>query len=290
MFNPTHICRKTVAATFVSAMIAGTASQAQTVQENFLVVSELAALIHEASASACMIDAGVATSAEFLALANARTSINNHLMSLAQGDYAAEAMAASEKWFPMDEAFSMILAGDTPAAYLDVLAKSKPALEFATLHLRDAVSHDLIGSNGVSIADVLTADVAGRQTVLVHQMKQMACALEGEDVSVETLAGLQDSVRLFEVSHRALVDGHDAMGIVPSENFAVQQILAATAFDWQVVRPMLDEIAYIGTATPSELSRLSGRIDGLEERISGLVDHYIVPAEQDDAKQVASLQ
>ncbi len=259
-------------------------------QSRLDLAGDLNVLVHEASASVCMINAGVAVEEEIATLADARTSFNLTLAALNTGEAEAELAQIEAAWRPLDGAMSMILAGDDPAAYTKMLSDGHASLEFATLQLLDKTANDYQHEDGVTMSDVLTVDIAERQEVFVQQLKQQACLMAADTVSTDLIEDFATTTMVFEKSLAALTDGVPEMGIVKSDSFEVNQVLAIAAYDWQRAAPLLDNIALNGAASVDELAQLRRVTTVLGDRMDLLVDYYLaVPAEVADDAQVAAL-
>lgn len=284
MFNFT-----TLRASAFGLILAGTA-HADTALTDLSAASDINLLLHQAASSACMIAAGVDETFERETLAATRTRFNGLLDQLADGHLADQADAVAAAWEDQDVAFSMILAGDDPAAYLDTIKAGQSGLEFAALSLMDAATHQRAQAEDVSMSDVLTFDVAGRQEIYVQKIKQLACQAIEDDAQAGVLADLKDAIGLYDRSLAALRDGVPAMGIDAPENYAVQQALAAAAFDWNATKPVLDAIAENGGATAADLGALRVASAALARGMSDVVDMYLAPVDADGVPQVAVLE
>lgn len=275
----------------VAAMIAAAAPlSAETTESRLNMAGELNVLVHRAAASACMISAGVAVEDEKLVLATARTTFNETLDALRTDNMAEDIARIDASWKPLDGAMSMILAGDDPAIYADTLEDGQGALEFATLQLLDRTSNEYEHADGVTMSDVLTVDLAERQEVFVQQIKHLACQMAANEVSTDLIEELATKSRLFESTLTALRDGMPEIGVQPSDNFEVNQVLAVAGYDWQRVKPHLDQIAVNGAATAKDLVTLRAMTEILEARMDLLVDYYLaVPAEASPDPLVAAL-
>lgn len=262
---------------------------AQTPAENMAKAGELRVLVHEAAASACMIDAGVAADVEMQTLAATHRKFTEALSELNGTDVAQFTATIEAKWMPFDEAISMILAGDDPTGYIDNMNRAKGALEFAVLSLHDHTSITYQATADISMSDMLTLDLAERQEVIIQQMKLMACEMSSPTVSADTRDALQDTIAVYETSLAALTDGVPEIGIAAPESYLTQQVLAASAYDWQGMKPSLEAIVEARTATRAQLSGLRWRVNGLDARTADLVDIYLAPVVAEDKSRVALL-
>ncbi|MEJ6401932.1 type IV pili methyl-accepting chemotaxis transducer N-terminal domain-containing protein [Yoonia sp. 2307UL14-13] len=276
-------------ASMFGLIMTGTA-HADTVLTDLSAAGDINVLLHRTAATVCMVAAGADEVAEKEDLALARTRFNTLLDQLADGRLSEETEAVAAAWRDQDVALSMILAGDDPAAYADTITNGRPGLEFAALALMDAASHRYAQLEEVAMNDVVTFDVAGRQEIYVQKMKHLACAAMADDAAVDVFADLTDAVGLYDRSLTALRDGVPAMGIDAPASYAVQQALAAAAFDWQGVKSVLATIAADGVATADDLSTLRIKSTALAAKMSDVVDMYLAPADVKGVPQVASLE
>lgn len=233
----------------------------------------LLSLTNQATASVCMIDAGVAVNVETRELAQTRQSIVSTLATLQDFD------ALENDWLPMDVGISMILAGDNPADYVPVIDAAQAALQVTVMNLRDQAAYDEGVTRSMSVSDMLALDILHRLDVLMHQMKAEACALSKDVGNAELRRDLTNKIGVYEASLMALTNGVPDLGIAAPVDDSERQMLAASGSDWQNMRPVLEHIADTGDATSSELIGLRTRISLLDDRMAALVDLYAIPAD-----------
>lgn len=282
----------TLPATLIAA--AATAASADTstgtAQSRLDLAADLNVLVHEAAASVCMITAGVAPDAEVQALAQTRLAFADALAALNTGEAVEELAKIETAWLPIDGGISMILAGDTPAPYHQLVLDGQPSLEFATLQLLDMTANEYEHAPGVTMSDVLTVDLAERQQVFVQKMKQQGCLMAADPVSTDLIEDFATTAMIFETTLDALTNGVPAVGIAKSDSFEVNQVLAIAAYDWQRAKPLLDRIAVNGAASADDLAELRKVTGVLGARMELLVDYYLaVPPVVVDDPQVAVL-
>lgn len=289
MPNAPHIHRLIGAIAMTAGLFAATASVSDPAQEKAMLAGELPALVYQASASACMINAGVDVASEIQDLAQVHQRINATLRTLAADRVTDQTVAVERAWRPLDEAISMILAGDTPSGYVAKIGNARPAMENAALLLADHVGQAQQYGIPATASQTLTVDLAERQEVLVHQMKLMACEMNDTAAFDASKAALLDTMSYYELSLEALTDGRADLSIAAPTDYATQQVLAAAWFDWQNMKPILATIAVTGNASSDALHRLSVRTDGLGGRMAELVDTYHGPDGADATPLVAVL-
>ncbi len=251
--------------------------------------NDLTTLVYKASASACMVNAGIDADVEMKALALSRVQFIVTLQNLAADAAPGQLEAVESAWQPLDEAFSMILAGDAPAGYVATINQSRPALENAAVLLADEAALQPEVAAQMSTAELLAASLAARQEVLVHQMKLLACQIGDGTASEDDRMALSDVMTHYERSLAVLAEGRPDLGIVAPTDYAVSQVLAAAGFDWQITKPMLTEIVENGAATEQELRGIRARAGGLDTRMAELADGYLVPTVSGDQPRVAVL-
>ncbi len=276
-------------ASFAAIVFAANGASADQAHSQLYLAGQLHTLVHETAASVCMINAGVAVEAEMQTLLAAHQSFIKTLAALSEGELADQAHEVKENWLPVDAAISMILAGDTPAKYAEAVQAGKGPLQFTTLSLLDQTSANYEHAEGVTMSDVLTVDLAERQEVFVQMMKLMACEMADEAAGTEILAKLEDTMTLYEASMDALTNGVPAIGLAAPEDYAVNQVLAAAAFDWQDMKPVLETIVANRGATAEDLNGLRLRAGAVDARMASLVDIYLAPADTGPVPQVAAL-
>ncbi len=282
-------CRLAATLAAVAGFSTATPALADDALTQVQLASSLTALVYEASASACMVNAGIDMDVEMQALATARKEFNATMQTLADDGLSDQAEVVAQAWLPLDEAFSMIVVGDAPAGHITMVNEARPALENATLLLADQASLQPEYVAQTTAADAFTVDLAERQEVLVQKMKLMSCEMNDAPVFEEAKTALLDTMSYYERSLQALTEGRPDLAIAAPTDYATQQVLAAALFDWQTMKPILATIAVTGSASPDALHRLRVRTDGLGGRMAELVDTYHAPADGGVSPQVAVL-
>lgn len=261
----------------VLAVTIGQTGFAQTASDRMAQATQLNALVHEAAASVCMINAGINVPAEIDTLAEARRGFNVTLAAFSDAGDVKDVDNILLNWLPLDGAMSMMVVGDTPADYIEIVNDGQAQLEAATLMLIDRTSHAYLEAEDVSTADMISLDLAERQSVLLQKIKRMACEL-GTQASTEAgRVALTEAIRLYEVTHDTLANGADDLGIAAPDSFAVRQVLAAAAYDWALLQPILDRIVMNAEVSASDLSGLQVRVAGLQAQMPQLVAGYLAP-------------
>ncbi len=192
--------------------------------------------------AACFISMGVEIDAHLNILRTSKLDFERSLIALRDGSFARRMLPPSDPtieasltpvfdaWQPFYEAVKVVLENPADNDAIDFIANNNVAL----LSLSDAavtVMADVYGGSALSADMANTINIAGRQRMLSQKLSKSFCQTlrwPTDSVAQDEFIGALD---LFGASHRSLLSGDPAAGIVvpPSDDVKLQLILVDNA-------------------------------------------------------------
>lgn len=130
------------------------------------------------------------------------------------------------------------------------------------------------GDNSISLGLAIAINVSGRQRMLSQKMsKEVALCALGMNVD-ETRQTLANTIRLFDLSLTALIDGLPTVSIIKPPTEEVERKLKEVRALWHEFKPVVDSVAESGQPTLGELALVAGRNDKLLSTMNEAVFLY----------------
>ncbi len=226
---------------------------AETRDDSRRMLGQLNVMVHRATASACMLNAGIAVEDEAEDIARATHVFNKKLGLLNDGHVRPEVVDIVSSWRPVDAALTDILAGGPTDASLATVLESQAALEDATIHLEDVIGSEFNATSRISEAQILLIDLAERQLNFAHTMKLKACLIGSGGGDPAVTDELLEMMTFYEASLTVMRDGSPDYDLHPLAMPQMKEVLDEAITGWDALRPMLEKIATDGNATDDEL-------------------------------------
>lgn len=130
------------------------------------------------------------------------------------------------------------------------------------------------GDNSISLGLAIAINVSGRQRMLSQKMsKEVALCALGFNTK-ETQATLTNTIRLFDLSLTALIDGLPTVSIIKPPTQDVDDKLREVRAIWGSFKPVVDAVAESGAPTKAELAKVAAQNDPLLKTMNEAVFLY----------------
>ncbi len=204
----------------------------------------------------CHLNRGIATEVAGKVLAGAAKEFDQIINALEFGDSNLGINGAEKdrkvlakihdlraKWEPMNQAAQTLLSGTATEADVNyVLENNMNVLGAAKALVIEVVAEYAIPTE-MKQSSSMSIDIAGRQRMLTQKMSKESCILAGDHDNAETLSALQGTMKVFDTSLVALINGMQAAGIAPPPTAAVSEGLSVVLGNWNESKPYLEDIA-----------------------------------------------
>ncbi|MGG7565891.1 type IV pili methyl-accepting chemotaxis transducer N-terminal domain-containing protein [Rhodovulum sp. DZ06] len=130
------------------------------------------------------------------------------------------------------------------------------------------------GNNSISLGLAIAINVSGRQRMLSQKMsKEVALCALGMNPE-ETKEALANTIRLFDLSLTALIDGLPTVSIIKPPTEEVDAKLREVRALWTSFKPVVDSVAASGQPTLGELAKVAAQNDPLLKTMNEAVFLY----------------
>ncbi len=237
-------------------------------------------------ASACNLEAGVATDVSGPMMAAATAEFQRIVTALELGDDGLGIIGAEDdRRVLYDLAALKEVWGDihgdasamSPATITedDVASLADRSAELLTRAKRlvPTMVGEYADPAALLQANAITIDIAGRQRMLAQRISKNACLLASGHAGDAAVAEMEAAMSTYDVSLNALRFGMDEAGIVPPPVPQIEEGLAEIAGDWQNVQPLLARAAG-GDLSLEERAQIFTAMNGLTGKMNVLVGVY----------------
>lgn len=237
------------------------------------------------SRSACLLELGVDTEKHMAILGTARADFVRVLQGLRTKD---EEIGLIE-----DETSSKVIKGimvveDVWASFDGALAEMTDATSFdrsvskgvyenseallfemnelvSTIEQMHADPFEMMAAHGIAI------NIAGRQRMLTQKMGKELCLASADWQPVETRTKLLKTMKMFEVSHDALLNGNANFGMKKAPTEEIRTRLEALGERWLDLRPIAQAGVNGGMLTNDKLAEFAIKSDSLLKEMHEIV-------------------
>ncbi len=126
----------------------------------------------------------------------------------------------------------------------------------------------------VPLGLAITVDVAGRQRMLTQKAVKEACLMRIATDPAEQAARLAETVKLFDRSLVALLEGFPAAGVIPPSDPELSRKLREVSELWKPVKEILERAIADGHLTDWDLSALARETEPLLRTMNEAVIMY----------------
>lgn len=152
-------------------------------------------------------------------------------------------------------------------ASLNVLKYMNIAV-FKTARAYASISPDL------PLGLTITVDVAGRQRMLTQKAVKEACMMSIAGEPLVYADQLAETIELFDLSLKALRDGHDEVGVIAAPTRAIDRKLNEVSELWKPLKSLLDRAARGEVLSDRDLSRAARLSEPLLSTMNEAVGMY----------------
>lgn len=245
------------------------------------------------AAAACLVDAGIDAERHRGVIAEGLESYEALLAGLEAGDPAFGIGSAEEdrkmlfalrgialQWERLKPSAELRLTGGDPwAEGPDFLSRQN----LNSMHAAKYLVAEAINTYAVPPAllqsDAFSVSVVARQRSLTQQMAKEACGVATGNRVMGSAVRLSKSARLFDASLGALMNGMAGAGVTPPPTEEIRAGLQAVQEDWSALRPRIDGLN--DGSDPAEAGAIFDALDGLLQRLDGLMPLYIEDSKAD---------
>jgi hypothetical protein len=255
--------------------------------ERIDVSDQIRTLSQRIAVASCFVDAGVSVDefqgvmsnsvVEFDALFAALRDGNPDMgINLVEEDrkMLVALQRVSSQWDNYKTAIAYRIAGSITEAGPDYISRQN----LNVMHVGKYLISEVINRYSIPPAllqrDAYTLTIAARQRALSQQIAKEACGVVTGNTVMGNLGRLDKSVRRFDASLNALVDGFPAAGVsaAPTPNIKAQ--LETIQGDWNAVRGQIDAIS--GPADVQVAVDIYRQLDAIATQANALVPLYVV--------------
>lgn len=229
---------------------------------------KLRMLSQRVPSAACHLSAGIDPEGSRALLASAKTEFHDILKALEFGSAElnvngaetrrktlVKVHALKEQWAPYEASVDQLLAGNGDAAQIKTLLSDSMTVLGAAKLLVAEISAQYSNPAEMTQSSAMVIDIAGRQRMLTQKMAKEACAAWSglSDTAAGDLAG---TMKIFETSLSALINGMPEAGIKKPSNTTIAAGLTTVYQDWMSVKETLMEISTGTMPDSAEATRI----------------------------------
>jgi hypothetical protein len=163
--------------------------------------------------------------------------------------------------------------GSAPADGWDYVARQNLNLMHSTKYLVQEIINAYANPPELLQSHALTLDIVGRQRSLALQMAKEACGLANGNKVVGNSFRFAKTMRLFEASLNALVNGFPAAGVIAPPSPEIAAKMAEIQADWAAVKPEVEKAMAGGD--PAASVELYKKLDAITVKFDEVTLLYV---------------
>lgn len=130
------------------------------------------------------------------------------------------------------------------------------------------------GDSSISLGLAIAINVSGRQRMLSQKMSKEACLCALDYNRAETKETLANTVRMFDLSLTALIDGLPTVSIIKPPSREVDDKLRQVRAMWSEFKPIVENVAQTGAPELGQLASIAAKNDPLLKTMNEAVFLY----------------
>lgn len=243
-------------------------------------------LSQQIAAAACLIDAGVGVDRYRSVIFDAMSDYDRLIAALNTGDPDLGIGAPEEgrrmltslrglslQWDRYKAAAAERITGQVSEDGPDYISRQNLNVMHSGKYVVSEVINHYTIPPALLQGDAFTLSIAARQRSLSQQIAKEACGVITGNETMGSLARLNSTVRRFDASHQALLNGFAGAGVSPPPNATIAEGLAGITANWDALRATLDGVSATGNAAMADA--LYQQLDVISAEYDALVALYV---------------